>query len=422
MAAAMTTRPVRRIAIIASQFAAYHVDRCEAVARRLGTDVEVVPIELAAGSDEYRWEASGAVAGATKRTLFPGKLEDIGWWRRFTALRRTSADCDAAFMGISYDRPEAIALSWLWRMTGRQMVVMTESKADDFPRSAWREAAKRIVLSAYRGAVVGARRQADYMRALGFSDRPVTPGYDTVGTQRVRQMAGLAGQARLAPAPDAPFLFVGRYVPKKGLDTLLAAYGHYRARSATPRPLVLAGDGELRMALEEQAAALDIARHVTFTGFLSAPDVAARMAQACALVLPSREEQWGLVVNEALACGLPVICSEAVGSRDALVRDGANGFVVPVDEPEALARSMADLDAADWQGMSEISGERVHLADTERLADAVEVMLGLADDETRERHRQFSMEAGLGEAEATRALEALPDFTPASLAAEARAR
>ncbi|ANU06909.1 glycosyltransferase [Paraurantiacibacter namhicola] len=403
----MSRRPIRKIAILASQFAAYHVDRCAAVAQRLAPGVETVAVELAAGSDEYRWEKSGEVAGAQKRTLFSGRLEDIGWYWRFAALRDAVEDCDCVLMGISYDRPEAIALSWLLKSQGRPAILFTESKADDMPRSAVRELAKRAVLSAYAGAIVGARRQADYMRSLGFAGRPVTPGYDTVGTSRVRAAAGLGKEAQPVPAADAPFLFVGRYVDKKGLDTLLSAYAQYRVSAPAPRPLLLAGDGELRGVLERQASELGIAGHVSFTGFLSAPDVARQLASAFAFVLPSRVEQWGLVVNEALACDLPIIASHNVGSCDALVRQGKNGFTVPADDVQALADALAAMDRADWAAMSAVSRSRAPLGDVERLADAVFIMLGNAPREVRDRHRNFALRAGFNAEGADRALESL---------------
>jgi glycosyltransferase involved in cell wall biosynthesis len=94
-------------------------------------------------------------------------------------------------------------------------------------------------------------------------------------------------------------------------------------------------------------------------------------------VLVSCEEQWGLVVNEALAVGLPVIASGQVGSCDALVRNLVNGFVVESGSAEAIGRAMYEMaaDAGQWQDMAKASRARAWLGDAERLADAIELLL-----------------------------------------------
>jgi hypothetical protein len=108
------------IGILFSQFAAYHVDRCEAVAARLAGRYEVKAVEVATRSTAYAWEPSGGVPGATKLTLWPGKgFEDVAWprrlWTEFKALR----DCTHVFVGLPYSLPDAIGLSWLLRNGGR---------------------------------------------------------------------------------------------------------------------------------------------------------------------------------------------------------------------------------------------------------------------------------------------------------------
>ena len=132
--------------------------------------------------------------------------------------------------------------------------------------------------------------------------------------------------------------------------------------------------------MRAQIAELGIAHLVEFPGFLSAEAVSRRLAGSLALVLVSVEEQWGLVVNEALAFGLPVIVSTAVGARDLLVRDGVNGFVVPSDSVDAVARALHAMagNQAGWERMVDASHARSWLGDADRLAEAVERMLGLA--------------------------------------------
>lgn len=365
-----------RIALLFAQFSAYHVDRCEAVAARLGDRAEVLAVEVATTSALYTWDPSGEVRGARKVTLFPGRSFDaVGKLQRFWAQLRVLARCDWVFIGIGYNEPDVILLAWGLRLLGVRVVVLSESKFDDFPRSVWFEAFKALVLAPYVAAVVGAQRHIAYFRFLGFRRRPVLPGYDTVGVERVRAM----GAAAPATAwTDRHFIFVGRFVTKKNLFELVEGYAAYHARAGQQaRRLVLVGSGPDEAALRQRVGELGLAEWVDFPGFLGAEGVAALMARSLALVLPSSEEQWGLVVNEALAFGLPAIVSNAVGSRDVLVRNLVNGFVIEPGSHDGMAAAMQALasDQQAWQAMSDAALQRAGLGDTARLADAVEYMV-----------------------------------------------
>lgn len=375
----MSGRKRPRVALLFSQFSAYHVDRCEAVARRLGAQFEVLAVEVATKSQTYAWDASGDVPGARKLTLFPGRsYESIAWprrlWRQFAVLCR----CKAVLVGIGYNEIDIVLLSWLLRLAGVQVILMSESKFDDFQRGAGFELFKALVLSAYSGAIVGGQRQASYLRFLGFRKRPVLPGYDSVGLTRIRSMAGGIAAPDGAAHADRPFVFIGRFVAKKNLGFLLEAFAAYcKDPGAEPHRLILVGSGPEEAGLRARTAALGIGDLVEFPGFLPADAVARVLSGALALILPSREEQWGLVVNEALALGLPAIVSHEVGARDALVRNLVNGYVIDSASPASLAQAMRDLasDEALWRRMVRASHERAEFGDVERLADAAEVLL-----------------------------------------------
>ncbi len=368
-----------RIGILFAQFAAYHVDRIQAVARRFHGRAELIAVEVASRSKAYAWEPSEEVEGVTKLTLFPGQnFEDIGlvcrWWAQFRALRR----CDVVLVGVGYGGLDIIALSWTLRLWGVQLVLLNDSKFDDRPREASIELGKTAILSCYYAAIVAGQRHMAYLRFLGFHKRRILPGFDSVDTDRIRA----EGQAFAASASinqaERPFIFVGRFVPKKNLPTLLEAFAIYVARTARPpRRLQLIGAGQLEPDLRAQCDRLGISGLVEFAGFLGAGEVSARLTASLALVLPSSEDQWGLVVNEAVAAGLPVIVSSAAGSRDLLVRSPVNGFVFEPGSSEALAAALVALaeDEALWIRMSAASLSRSWFGDSERFADAVQCLI-----------------------------------------------
>lgn len=221
---------------------------------------------------------------------------------------------------------------------------------------------------------MGGPRQEAYLRGLGFARRPVVAGYDTVSITRI---AALVADRPEVPWADRPFLYVGRFVPKKNLFTLLDAFALY-VQGAGARRLVMAGDGPLRARLAMHAARLRVADRIDWPGFLDADGTAAAMVDALALCLPSTTEQWGLVVNEAAALGLPVIVSANVGARETLVREEQTGLILPhPKDPRALADPMHAMAAGEprWLSMRACARAVAPAGDVRHFADGVEQLL-----------------------------------------------
>ena len=127
-------------------------------------------------------------------------------------------------------------------------------------------------------------------------------------------------------------LFAGRLVEAKGVPDLLAA----RERlGAAALPLVVAGTGPLEPLLRDRTG-------VHALGFRNRDELVELYALADRTVVPSRDEPWGVVVNEALACGSPVVVSDAVGAARDLVRDGVDGRIVPAGDVGALAAALVE--------------------------------------------------------------------------------
>ena len=369
-----------KVAVLFAQFAPYHVDRIAAAAERLAGRAEVIGIEVADSSEAYAWERAGGVAGARKVTLFPdARYEEISGAAKMRAALRALRGVDAVFVGVPYSEGWIMALVLRLRLRGCRVILMTESKADDFPRKAWRERLKRVVLAPYHGALVGGARQAAYMRLLGFTRRPVFEGYDTIGNARIRAL--VTGRAELEWT-ERPFLYVGRFVEKKNLLVLLEAYALYRKYAGSQaRRLVMAGDGPLRNELQDLAERLGVAKSIDWPGFFGAAGVAKAMHDALALCLVSTTEQWGLVVNESAALGLPVIVSPNVGACDRLVREGETGRIVAASDPAAIAAAMRDIaeSEARWDAMRAASRAISEAGDVRHFADAVEKLIAPAE-------------------------------------------
>src|SRR5207245_1115186 len=162
--------------------------------------------------------------------------------------------------------------------------------------------------------------------------------------------------------PERYFLASGRFVEKKNLLTLLRAYASYRELAGrleglSPWDLVLLGAGPLRETLSSQLSTLNLRRHVLLPGFIQYRKLPAYYALADAFVHASVPEQWGLVVNEAMATGLPVIVSNRCGCVPDLVAEGKNGFTFDPASVKNLGRLMVNVSRLSDRRLEEMGGE-----------------------------------------------------------------
>jgi len=137
------------------------------------------------------------------------------------------------------------------------------------------------------------------------------------------------------------FLFVGRLVPIKGLDVLLLAAAELKAREPKNWRLDIAGDGPLRVALGRTITELGLESHVAFLGSLDRRGVLRQMQLSDVFVLPSRAETFGVVLIEAMGCGVPVIACSCGGPS--WVVDSDSGVLVPPEDSHRLQEAMFDL-------------------------------------------------------------------------------
>jgi glycosyltransferase involved in cell wall biosynthesis len=159
--------------------------------------------------------------------------------------------------------------------------------------------------------------------------------------EEVGVIPNVTGALKVAPAGEAEgppgyLLFVGRLRIRKGVEILLEALRGLR-RKIPGAVLRIAGDGEHRGALERAAA--DLGSAVTFLGTQSASQVRTLLHGAAALVIPSIYEGMPLVVVEAMDAGVPIVASAVSGIPEVVV-DGETGWLVPPEDPEALARAL----------------------------------------------------------------------------------
>ncbi len=266
-----------------------------------------------------------------------------------------------------------VAMSALrWCRKNRKIAILaSESNEFDAVRIWWREWIKRWRVRKFSSALVGGKSHADYLVKLGFDSNKIAFGYDVVDNDafhpsRIDHLPN--------PCEKPYFLSVNRFVPKKNLLFLLKSYSKYRSECrGDPWDLVFCGSGPMQPEIDAQISKLQLTRFVHLPGFMKLDELLPYFAHASCFVHASVEEQWGLVVNEALAASLPVLVSNRCGCYEDLVLEGENGFGFDPTDSKMLADLMLRMHSAavDLDAMGRSSLERSKSYPAARFGDGL---------------------------------------------------
>jgi glycosyltransferase involved in cell wall biosynthesis len=205
----------------------------------------------------------------------------------------------------------------------------------------------RRILRQFDGFLFVGKRNLEYLQHYGAPNDRLFFVPHFVDNERFRAEAGKALAYRdqqrevwgVTPHTTVA-LFVGKMMENKRPHDLLRALARLRA-SPTKVAAVFVGSGELEPSLWAEAHNLQVAAH--FEGFRNQSELAHYYVASDVLVLPSDAETWGLVVNEAMACGIPAIVSDAVGCVPDLIENGRTGYTFRVGDVDALADTLVML-------------------------------------------------------------------------------
>ena len=368
----MTDARKLKVVVLFHRLGPYHFARLRAAGQRLS----IVAVESSGADKTYAWDMVIGTDGFERVTLFEN-----------TDAQKLPASEVATRVGTALDKiqpgvvvvpgwADSTALGALHWCVQNQIptIIMSESTAWDEPRKPWKEFVKRLIVGLGSAALAGGTPHKDYLMQLGMPAGRVFLGYDAVDNRHFADKAAEIGNRKSEirnqyGLPGKYFLASARFVEKKNLPRLLQAYARYRqlasnseignrkseGTSSRPSPqggeggkpwdLVLLGDGPLRSSILHLRSSLGLDACVQLPGFKQYPELPAYYGLASAFVHASTTEQWGLVVNEAMASGLPVLVSNRCGCARDLVQEGVNGFTFDPYDVEQLAQLMVKISA-----------------------------------------------------------------------------
>ena len=348
-----------------------HHDRLRAVAN---AGYRVTAIELYGKSEDYDWEDPDDSLPYRVVTLARDRHAStpVALALRIVQEVRRSGARSAFF--CHYNEPSVFLAALMLRVRGVDVATMLDSKSDDRRRSLATRMALRILVAPYNGALSASPRSTAYIGGLGVPRARIAEKYSTLDIAALRALGDEAGPIAYA---ERPFLIVARLVEKKNIPLALQAFARYRLEHGGQRRLSVMGDGPEGPKYRQFAAELEIADFVDWHGAKLRAEVAVAMRRALALILPSTVEQFGLVINEALAQGLPPLVSAHAGAVDVLVDDGFNGLVFDPRDRQALVVAMLRLDRDEtyYAKMAEAAWASAAEGDIRHFVSSVETLL-----------------------------------------------
>ncbi|MGO8788234.1 MAG: glycosyltransferase family 4 protein [Terriglobia bacterium] len=266
-------------------------------------------------------------------------------WFHLGVVRELFRDYDAIILHGWWGASNLLAYLTAF-VRGLPVLVHSDRNAILPQASRFRAAVLRWLFRHASAFLVIGKRNADFYRQSGVPDSkmflsPLAVDNDFYAREAARlapERSALRRQLGIAQQACA-LLYVGRFSPEKGIPDLLAAFKEVATSGAH---LVLVGDGPEGERLKGWVAANHL-EHVHFVGSKRYEELPACYALADVLVLPSRNDAWATVVNEAMNFALPVIASRQVGAADDLVEDGVNGFRFEAGDTAALASLLRRL-------------------------------------------------------------------------------
>ncbi len=367
------------IAIIWQRFLPYHWARFEHARQRLKkSGHRLTAIEVAIGDDSYGFPEYRPEKPEEYVCCFPGasyhnhRAQEI-YERVLNVLTDLGPDivfCPATAF------PEGMAAVAYRLASGGRVVIMDDAWEHTDQKGFLTNKVKFLIHKNIDAAFVPAPSHVPYYVRLGFPQERLIFGVDVVDNDYFMKMAekvradDQAIRAKHA-LPLSYFLFVGRFLPSKGIECLITAYQKYREKEETPWDLVLVGSGRHMETIRKSSEDIP---GIHLAGPRFGDNLCLYYSLAQALIVPSLRDPWGLVINEGMASGLPLLASRGCGAAQTLIQEGENGWTFEPEDVDSLTDLMcriASIPQDIRRDMGQKSKEIIAFWSLDRFAEGV---------------------------------------------------
>jgi glycosyltransferase involved in cell wall biosynthesis len=375
-----------KVAILFHNIGGYHAARLSAL-KKLCDDLhwDLLVIQETAHAVEHPWGTFTHLSSFTTKTLVSAQ-ESSQSSAAVKCLRNVLNEYLPDVVVIpGWGFPlSQVALKWA-QTHGKISIVMSESKQDDSPRIWWKEFLKTwFYIRYFHAAIVGGIKHRQYLVSLGFPEHKIFYGYDVVDNQYFlsRTRDSDLNNSNINIPQCSYFITVTRFIPRKNIIGLLRSYLQYRQICPEQAwDLVICGSGVEEPKIKRFIEDHHLSNVVHLPGFITYEHIPLWYAHAGAFIHPALQEQWGLVVNEAMASGLPVLVSNRCGCFPELVIEGETGFGFDPENIDQLCNLMLKMSSGQIDRVAMGKAAQNHIANfspeyfAQGLKSAIEVSL-----------------------------------------------
>jgi glycosyltransferase involved in cell wall biosynthesis len=280
--------------------------------------------------------------------LFDKYIEELSFFEKFWKLLTYILAYKPDIINVTgYAVDPAISMSiFIGKVLGKKVILSTETSTTDNAKTFIKESIKKLFIKASDAFICFGSTSADYVLELGGKPNQIIEKRAAVVDDKtlLKQFnaAKEEGFKLSSPTPKHNFIFVGRLIDVKNLPFLFKVFAEIKQTEETAKDwgLIMLGDGDLKEELQKLRSDLKL-EDVTFLPPVAWYDVPKYYTVADVLLLTSTSEAWGLVVNEAMVCGLPVIVSDKCGCHLDLIN--GNGFVFQSNDAVGLKIAILSL-------------------------------------------------------------------------------
>jgi glycosyltransferase involved in cell wall biosynthesis len=341
-----------RLAFVCSSLARYNVEMLRQASSMGGVHVTVIRMVECDRFREWRYSSEGLDVKTIGGIHVPLETRSAGpetYHISSGLLRELRQGGYDVLMTSSWTQGFTLQTLAVGKILRRPVMLFEESiphKASWWKRLAM--PAIRLMMRSYDSYVASSSKCKEYLVSLGCTRERVYVVRHAIDLEAFWQTLTLSEKRLTRHALGLPdevpvVLFVGQFIKRKGVIELLEAWRQSLAREESRALLVLTGSGELEPSIRQFVAAHDLADTVRVNPYMQHDELKRWYGAADVFAMPSRYDTFGVVAGEAMASGLPVITTSAVGAEPDLVQDGLTGVVIPPEDLRALGHAISRL-------------------------------------------------------------------------------